>query len=172
MGCGGDAIALAALRSSRSRVTRSDALNNFRVSAKSDLLNLLALYRMAEEERFSYKWCRENFVSPQALQEVRKNIDDFTKRADKMGYKVKSTTHAPEKICEAVISGLPDKLFVAEGSGYYRSLSTNERIQLGRESSVRGELIAASEVTTIQPPGKRAFTVISQATTVDPAYIR
>ncbi len=179
LGVGEDAIIVAAIRTSRRLTNRPkgkeaevDAvMAKYKISTQSDLPNLLALYRDAERNNFSYKWCRDNFVSPQALQEVRKNVDDFTRRAKQMNFETKNKTRSAEALGRAVLHGLPDKLYVREGGEWYRHGTTGERAQVARESAVHSEFIAASDVISIQTR-RGPLPLITQATTADTAYIR
>ncbi|QQS43413.1 DEAD/DEAH box helicase [Candidatus Roizmanbacteria bacterium] len=180
MGCGREMAVIAALRTSKRLFYRpqaegeqADAAHRaFNTSQASDLINLLNVYQQAERAGFSYQWCRENYVSIQALKEVRQNVAQLTEQVKRLGYSLNTDKAKPETICQAIIAGFPDKIFTAAGRGWYQNTETGERAMLGRESAVVGDIVIANELITVQTRRGGELPLITLATKVDPSVLK
>ncbi len=180
MGCGREMAVIAALRTSKRLFYRPQAEGEYAdtahralmTSQASDLINLLNVYQQAEKAGFSYQWCRENYVSIQALKEVRQNVTQLTEQVKRLGYSLNTDRANPETICQAIISGFPDKIFASAGRGWYQNSETGERAMLGRESAVVGDLVVANELITVQTRRGGELPLITLATKVDPTWLK
>jgi len=175
MGCGREMALIAAIRISRrllyrptSEAEQADrAHQQFRISNFSDLLNLLYVYEQAQSVDFDPKWCRENYVSWLALREVRQNYSQLLRGIKRLGYEINREKPSEEVMCRAVVKGFPDRIFESIGGGWYKNKTTGETALLGRDSTVRANLVAANELITIQTKRGTELPLITLATRAD-----
>lgn len=183
VGCGAEAVTIAAIRMSRKmfytprdkEFEAQQAHAKFRTSPECDLLNLLKAYEAARKANFEGSWCKDNFVSWQALREVRQNEEQLTKRALAAGCKL---NHRPlansDGICQAISRAFPDRVYISSGRGwYYAPFGDDERL-LGKESTVGrtgAKLIVATELLTIQKRGGGSLPLITSATVTKPEWL-
>lgn len=173
MGCGKEAALIAAIRTGRrlfyrpqSEGEKADAAHaKFRTSSSSDLLNLMKVYREAEDNGFSNAWCRTNYVSWLALREVSQNYNRIVGQLRSMGLELNDADASPETVCKAIATGFPDKVFERAGrGGWYRNTATGERAKLGRESKVSGDRVIANELIAIPTRSGEDLPLITVAT--------
>lgn len=183
MGCGREAAIIAAIRTSKKLFYRpqaegeqADAAHRkFLTSQESDLVNLLNVFRSAEDadkRGVLSQWCRENYVSWLALKEVRQNYQQLVEQARRQGYTLNKDVAQSEVVRKAITAGFPDKVFKSVGRGWYENTITGERAQLGRESTTTGDLIIANELITIQTRRGGELPLITLATRIEPEWIK
>jgi len=180
MGCGREAATIAALRTSRRLFYRPQAEaeqanaahKKFMTSDQSDMINLLNVYEQAEKAGFSSEWCRSNYVSWLALREVKQNLSQILEQVRRLGYEVNKGKAEPATVGRAIAMGFPDKVFEYKGRGWYRNRETGDEALLGKESSVKGDLIVANELITIQTKRGGELPLITLATKVEPVWVK
>lgn len=178
MGCSKEMAIIAAIRTSRpllykpkDEVEIADAAHkSLGQSNSSDLLNLLSVYEAAEKNNFNYRWCRENYVSYNALREIRQNYSQLISQIKRLGYRPNKTKAETEILCKAISRGFPDKIFFTLGRGWYRNIATQENALLGRESRVLGDLLVANELITVPTKKGGELPLITLATAVKPEW--
>ncbi|MFH0770090.1 MAG: helicase-related protein [Candidatus Peregrinibacteria bacterium] len=154
MGCGKEAALIAAIRTGRRLFYRPQAEGEkadtaharFCTSNRSDLLNLIQVYREAEANGFSDVWCRANYVSWLALKEIRQNYDRILGQLRSMGLPLNKEDSTPDVVCRAIATGFPDKIYKRVFMRGCTNIQTGHSASIGRESSVRGVMIAAHDV--------------------------
>lgn len=182
MGCGREAVIIAAIRTSKRLFYRpqaeayeaDSAHSKFLTSQESDLLNVLNVFQQAEQaDRTGVlnQWCRENYVSWLALKDVRQNYQQLLDQAKRQGYTINKEPASAEIVRRAIATGFPDKVFKAVDRAWYKNIVTGERAQLGWESSVSGDLIVANEFITIQTKRGGELPLITLATKIDQSWI-
>lgn len=176
LGCGRDMAAIAAIReSSKGLLYRPPAeaakarLQHlaFRVSDKSDLLNLLNAYKQAEANGFDSAWCRENFVSLSAIREIRQNVGQWVRQAEALGYSPENRGVDESVLRRAIASGFPDRVFYYMIAGKYKNLESGEMAILGKDSAVKSaDGIIANEFIRIQTSRGDDLPIITAATAI------
>jgi HrpA-like RNA helicase len=174
MGCGKEVALIAAIRTSRrllytpgnEKTEANFAHNNLEISNTSDLLNLANVYLQAKKADFNSKWCRENYISWQALKEVHQNYLRLLQQIKRVGFNINETEADPEVIRHAITKAFRDKVFERISRRNYKCISTNELVNLGRDSHVNGDLIVANEIIDIQ-----GSTYITQATEIKKEWL-
>lgn len=142
----------------------------FQKSEVSDLITQLKIFQEAERNGFNNRWCKENYVSWKALNEIRQNRDQLLRIA---GGKRSKKQQIPDetKIVQAILTGLPDHIWESSGDGWYTRYNPEtdqyDRALLGRESGVKNaRKIAAGEVIEIPTRRGRKMKLITNATKV------
>jgi HrpA-like RNA helicase len=181
LGCGVEAITIAAIRMSRRMLyTPRDkvlearqAHKKFRMSSESDLLNGLHAYQAAKSAHFDGGWCRENFVSWQALKEIRHSEEQLTARVRALGCTLNQhSAAAPDVICQAICRAFPDRVYMVSGRGWYMTSSENDRRLLGNASNVTdAPLIVATEIVDISRRVGGVLPLITSATRCKPEWL-
>jgi HrpA-like RNA helicase len=177
LGCGEELAIIAAIRSSSKRLLyypedREDVASTkhrqFKKSDQSDLINALWVYRQAQAHQFDRKWCRENFVSWRALQEVRQNTANLIKQARSQGYSPQKGGINEKLIIQAIHAGYPDKVYENLGRGWYAHADTNQEMRLARESEVAGaDHILAHDIIKIPTRKGGNVLLITSATALE-----
>ncbi|MBD3156820.1 DEAD/DEAH box helicase, partial [Candidatus Peregrinibacteria bacterium] len=178
LGCEEEVAIIVGIRTSRPLLYRpkneqeeaAKAHRRFPKSNTSDLITQLKIFQEAERNRFNSRWCKENYVSWKALNEIRQNRDQLLRI---VGGKRKSQRGSldEEKIAQAILEGLPDHIWESSGGDWFTryNLETDQydRALLGRESGMKGaRKIAASEVIEIPTRRGGRMKLITSATKV------
>lgn len=181
LGCGFEMACIAALRGSRRLLYRpqseADQANyahqRFAVSTESDIFNMLTVIgqaTQAEQAGRLSEWCRENYVSWQALREYKQNLSQLLSTLKRQGFDTNNQPATNTLMRQAIARGFADKVYQATGDGWYEHIETGERVQLGRDSRVKGDLIAAHEVISIQTR-RGDLPLITTATKVEREWV-
>lgn len=178
LGCEEELATIVGIRTSRPLLYRPkndreesvQAHGRFPKSNVSDLITQLKIFQAAERNGFNSRWCKENYVSWKALNEIRQNRDQLlriigTRRQAQRG------TLDENKIVQAILEGLPDHIWESSGGDWFTRHNPEtdqyDRALLGRESGMRGiRKIAASEVIEIPTRRGGRMKLITSATKI------
>lgn len=136
----------------------------FMTSHESDLINLLNVYRQAEQNNFSSAWCKKHFVSWPALREIRDNAEQLRQQVQRLGHNTVQRERASTNTIQAVMAkAFPDKVYERAYGDTYRNRETGAEVKLGRESHVVGKTVIAHEILAI-PTARGELRLITSAT--------
>ncbi|MGI5898030.1 MAG: helicase-related protein [Candidatus Dojkabacteria bacterium] len=183
MGCGKEMAIIAAIRTSKPLFYRpkgeedvADAMrNSLSPSTMSDLINLLYVYEQAEQQNFNYKWCKEHYISVNALREIRQNYSQLTSQLKRLGYDLSKPTQKPEPevLCKAIARGFKDKIFeYRTRTGRYRNIDGTGSALLANSSKTGGYLIVANELIKIQTKSGILLPLITLATRIEKEWFK
>jgi len=169
LGCGHEALTIAAIRMSRrllyipkgQEFEAREAHEKFLDSKESDLLNLLSVFKKANENNFNGQWCKQNFVSWLALRDIRTNRQQLKKRASTAGLKLGAPTNQEDTtaIRKALARSCAHRVYSPTSGGRFLNEATDDLRILGRESAVKkGQLLVAHELLDI-PRGPKLITL-------------
>ena len=179
LGCVNEIATIIAIRTARPLLYRPKnereeakrAHGQFKKSTASDLITQLKIYQEAERHNFNNRWCKEHYVSWKALNEIRQNRNQFLQIVKRNRDKVNQEKAEEKAIVEAILAGLPDRIWENAGKDWYSRYNPEtddyERALLGRESSVTdASNIASSEVIEIPTRRGGRMKLITSATKV------
>jgi HrpA-like RNA helicase len=138
----------------------------FKTSQSCDAWGAVKVVRSVENrgEISLGQWCRENFVSYRALQEVWQAEKQLCSTMKSFGF-VTNNDGTEEKLRLAIAAGLPDRIF-SSGRRYWHQVDGEIEAVLGRESVVSGSnKIVAWEIIEI-PTRRGSLKLITNAAAI------
>ena len=114
-------------------------------------------------------WCRQNFVSHEALKEVKSGAEQLLKRFKGDAKKARPVTESTLR--QAILAGLPDRIFQHDHRDRYTNVDSGDFLILGRESVVRSTttnmIVASWEAREIQTRAGGTLRLITSAITIE-----
>lgn len=110
----------------------------FKISQTCDAWSAVKVLRAVENRgQISLgQWCKENFVSYRALQEIWQAEKQLCSTMKSFGFVINETNGTEENLRQAIAAGLPDRIFSYRRRGWYNQISGDVEAVLSRESVI------------------------------------
>lgn len=140
----------------------------------SDFFLLSRAWRFAVNRKFHPDACRPLGIHAQSARQVGPVLDQFLRLAADAGLNVSEQVASPEAVARCILAGFSDQVARRLDGGTLRcALVHGRRATLVRESAVRDRaLFVGTEIRETGGGGRDAEVLISQATAIEPDWLR